>query len=329
VTAWGGHLHPGGDHLYVVEADEYDRSFHHLRPTVAVVTNMEPDHLDIYGNFDGVREGFRAFLHGVREGGTVVACGDDSGASSLLAGLPVEGRSYGFSAGSQLRGTELQTSATLTRFRVLEDGHDRGWISVPIPGAHNAKNALGAAAAGRAIGADWDAIRNALADFTGVARRFQRLDEIGGVTVVDDYAHHPTELAAAIASGRQFYPDSRLVAVFQPHLYTRTRDFARDFARVLATADVVWMMEIYPAREPAIPGVDGAYLAHEVEKAMGGGAPVKEVILHTQLDELAGALAEWLRPGDLCLTLGAGSIEKVGPALVKRLRTGDPRRAHA
>jgi UDP-N-acetylmuramate--alanine ligase len=330
VTAWGGHLRPGSDALYVVEADEYDRSFHHLRPTVAVVTNMEPDHLDIYGDFDGVRDGFRTFLGGVREGGTVVACADDSGASSLFAGLSVEGRSFGFSAGSQLRALDLETSASLTRFRVVEDGRDRGTVAVPIPGAHNAKNALGAAAAARAMGAGWEAIREALADFTGVARRFQRLGEAGGITVVDDYAHHPTELAAAIASGRQFYPDSRLVAVFQPHLYTRTRDFADEFARVLATADVVWMAEIYPAREPAIPGVDGAFLARAVEKAKGGaGAKVREVILHTRLDELAPALGEWLRPGDLCLTLGAGSIERVGPALVERLRAAGPRRARA
>jgi UDP-N-acetylmuramate--alanine ligase len=290
---------------------------------------MEPDHLDVYGDFDGVRAGFRTFLDGVREGGTVLACADDSGASSLLTGLAVEGRSFGFAAGSQLRGEALETSASLTRFRVVEDGRNRGTLAVPIPGAHNAKNALGAAAAARAMGADWEAIRSALADFTGVARRFHRLGEFGGITVVDDYAHHPTELAAAIASGRQFFPDSRLVAVFQPHLYTRTRDFAQEFARVLATADVVWMAEIYPAREPAIPGVDGGFLAREVERAADDGGKVREVILHTRLDELAAALAAWLRPGDLCLTLGAGSIEKVGPALVERLHPAHAGRAHA
>jgi len=319
VPAWDGNLRPGADRVFVVEADEYDRSFHHLRPTVAVVTNMEADHLDIYGDLAGVKAGFLTFLAGVREGGTVLACGDDPGASSLLASVGDRGQSYGFSAGCGIRGTDLETTVSRTRFHVWENGVDRGWLEVPIPGTHNALNALAAAGAARAMGVDWAPIRAALARFAGVERRFHQLGRVRGVTVVDDYAHHPTELEAAIRAGRQFYPEERLVAVFQPHLYTRTRDFAEEFARVLATADVVWVTDIYPAREPAIPGIDAAFLVERITEAARSGAPLREVRVAPGLEELPRALADALSPGDLCLLLGAGSIESVGARLVRAL----------
>jgi len=325
VPAWEGNLRPGADRLFVVEADEYDRSFHHLRPTVAVVTNMEADHLDIYGDLAGVKAGFLTFLTGVREGGTVLACGDDPGAASLLASVADHGQSYGFSAGCGLRGTSLEATVSRTRFRVWESGVDCGWLDVPIPGTHNALNALAAAGAARALGVEWAPIRAALARFAGVERRFHQLGRIRGVTVVDDYAHHPTELGAAIRAGRQFYPGERLVAVFQPHLYTRTRDFAEEFARVLATADVVWVTDIYPAREPAIPGVDAAFLVERIREAARSGAPLRAVRVAPGLAELPRALADELSSGDLCLLLGAGSIESVGARLLRAL--GDD--AHA
>jgi len=321
VPGWNGNLCPGGDDLFVVEADEYDRSFHQLRPAVAVVTNLEADHLDIYGDLEGVREAFRTFLAGVREGGVVLVCADDPGASRLLAELGGPGRSFGFSAGSQLRGAELEATVTKTRFRVFEDGKDVGHLAVPIPGSHNALNALASAGAARALGVEWDAIRRALANFPGVQRRFQKLGSVNGITVVDDYAHHPTELAAAIAAARQFYPESRLVVVFEPHLYSRTRDFVGEFAHVLAGADVVWVTEIYPAREAPIPGVDAALLAGRIRALRGAGVPVVEVLEAPSLDKVHDDLAAFLEPGDLCLTLGAGTIERVGPELVCSLES--------
>jgi len=327
VAAWEGNLRSGADQLFVVEADEYDRSFHHLRPTVAIVTNMEADHLDIYGDLAGVRAGFLTFLTGVREGGTVLACGDDPGAASLLSHVGDRGQSYGFSAGCGLRGVSLEATVSRTRFRVWEGGVDRGWLEVPIPGSHNALNALAAAGAARALGVDWAPIRAALARFAGVERRFHQLGRVRGVTVVDDYAHHPTELEAAIRAARQFYPGARLVAVFQPHLYTRTRDFAEEFARVLATADVVWVTDIYPAREPAIPGVDAAFLVERIREAARIGALLREVRVAPGLTELPRVLAKELSPGDLCLLLGAGSIESVGARLIQALGVGDE--AHA
>ncbi len=319
VAGWGGHLHPGGGELFVVEADEYDRSFLQLRPRFALITNVEADHLDIYGSADGVREGFREFLRGVAPGGTVVACADDPGAGSMLQGTGLTPVSYGFQAGSVIRGEALESRADGSRFRVWEVGVDRGHLQVGIPGIHNARNALGAAALARSMEVDWDAIRTGLAAFSGVRRRFQTLGEPRGIRIVDDYAHHPTELRAALEAARSSFPTRRLVAVFQPHLYSRTRDFAREFGEALALADRVWVTEIYPAREKPIDGVDGALVARSAEEA---GAP--SVQLHTALESLHRALSRELAPGDVCLFMGAGSISEVGPRLVEILNTGGP-----
>jgi UDP-N-acetylmuramate--alanine ligase len=334
VQAWGGHLRAGSDGLFVVEADEFDRSFHHLKPSVALVTNVEADHLDVYENLDGVRAGFLQFLSGVRQGGKVLICADDTGAAALAPYLPGAVRSYGFSAGSQLRGTDYRAEGSGSRFRVFEDGMDRGWLSLAVPGRHNATNALGAAAAARTFGVEWDSIREALAAFTGVGRRFQRVGEVNGITVVDDYAHHPSEIAAAVAAAREVHPTGRLVVVFQPHLFTRTRDFAREFGKALAEADVVWVTDVYPARELPIPGVDGGLVAREVSAAFARKAPVAararagEVHDHRDLGTLAEAVAGSLRSGDLCLTLGAGSIEATGPEIVRRLQSIGTEAAH-
>ncbi len=321
VPEWNGHLRPGSDELFVVEADEYDRSFHHLRPSLAVVTNMDADHLDTYGDISGVRAGFLRFLGGVSDGGRVLLCSDDPGAASLIPWLGARARSFGFSPGSQLRGLDFSQYPRGSRLRLVEDGRSRGHLEIGVPGRHNAENALAAAAASRALGVEWPAVRAALRDFTGVVRRFQRLGTEGGVTVVDDYAHHPQEVRAALATARASAPGRRLVAVFQPHLYTRTRDFLAGFASALAGSDVVWITEIYPAREPPIPGVDGSLLARAVERAWADAPEgAGEVRFHGELESLPAALADALRPGDLCLTLGAGSIARVGPALVDRLR---------
>jgi UDP-N-acetylmuramate--alanine ligase len=205
-------------------------------------------------------------------------------------------------------------------------------LGVGLPGRHNATNALGAAAAARVFGVEWSAIRAALAAFTGVGRRFQRLGEVNGITVIDDYAHHPSEIAASVAAAREVH-SGRLVVVFQPHLFSRTRDFAREFGTALAEADVVWVTDVYPAREVPIPGVDGGLVARETAAAFARGAAARragagEVHDHRDLHTLAEAVAASLRPGDLCLTLGAGSIEATGPEIVRRLE-GAREAAHA
>ncbi len=315
VVGWESHLRPGGGGLFAVEADEYDRSFHHLRPSVAVVTNVEADHLDIYGSLEGVREAFRTFVGRLRSGGTVVACADDPGSAAVVQGIDAAVTTYGFSAGSMIRAEGPGWHRGRLRLRVREGGGDRGDLELNVPGHHNALNALAAAAAARALDVGWGDIRRGLEAFQGVRRRFQRLGEPAGIAVVDDYAHHPTELRAALATARDAFPGRRLVAVFQPHLYSRTRDFAQAFGAALGVADQVWVTEVYPAREAPIEGVDGELVARAAREA--GAA---DVHLHTELDSLPRALAESLHPGDVCLTMGAGSIEVVGPALVVALQ---------
>lgn len=323
MPAWQSHLRAGRDDLFVVEADEYDRSFHHLRPNVAVVTNMDADHLDIYGDLAGVRAGFVRFLEGVREGGGILACADDPGASSLLAAVSRSGRTFGFSAGAQLRGVDFEATAAGSLFRVFEDGRDRGRARVRVLGRHNASNALAAMAAARRVGVEWQVIFEALSEFSGVHRRFETLGSVAGVTVVDDYAHHPKELDAALSAARTGFPGGRLVAVFQPHLYTRTRDLAEEFGAALAAADEVWVTEVYPAREAPLAGVDGGLVAREVRKALGNEGPrSKAVHFHADLDTLPEVVASELRSGDVCVTLGAGSIERVGPEVLRRLEGG-------
>ncbi|HSG07862.1 MAG TPA: UDP-N-acetylmuramate--L-alanine ligase [Longimicrobiales bacterium] len=317
VTSWGGNLRFGADDLYVVEADEYDRSFHTLTPDVAVVTNLESDHLDIYGDLEGVRTGFRTFLAGVREGGVVAACADDQGASALLPAVGRAGTSYGLSAGSRLRAVDVVQAGGTTTCRVVEDGVPRGELTLGVGGLHNLRNALGAAAAARAMGVGWDAIRAGLAAFRGVGRRFERLGEVQGVVVVDDYAHHPTEIRATLDAARASFPGSRLVVVFQPHLYSRTRDFHADFGSAVSTGDVVWITDVFPAREVPIPGVTGALVADAAREA--GAADVR---YHEDVESLSTLVSDTLREGDVLLTLGAGSVEQVGPDVLRRLREG-------
>ncbi len=315
VSAWGGNLRFGSNDLFVVEADEYDRSFLMLSPDVAVVTNMEADHLDIYGDLDGVRRGFLDFLAGVRGGGRVIVCADDHGASSLLPTVGSAGYTYGTKAGSMLRATEIRVTDGVTRARIFEEGKGVGEMALPMGGRHNLLNALAAAAAARALDTGWDAVFRALATFQGIGRRFQRLGEARGVVVMDDYGHHPTELVAALRAARSSFQGRRLIAVFQPHLFSRTRDFAREFGEALAMADAVWLTDVFPAREEPIPGIDGQTLVASATAA--GAGPVTYV---PELDDLAGRLADEVREGDVVLTLGAGSVERVGPALLDALR---------
>lgn len=321
VQGWESNLRFGGSDLFVVEADEYDRSFHHLHPRVAVVTSVEADHLDVYGDVTAIEDAFGLFLRQVDPDGRVAVCGDDHGASRLLPGLGRRAYTYGLNPGAQLRGTKLTMGPEETTVQVVEEGMDRGRMTLRVPGRHNVLNALGAAAAARALGVGWKAVFDALRDFQGVGRRFQVMGKADGVTVVDDYAHHPTEIRATLAAARARFSGRRIVAVFQPHLYTRTRDFAAEFGEALAGADEVWVAGIYPAREEPIEGVSGVLVAQAV---LDAGA--RHVYFHPELSDLSGELAGSLAPGDVCLTLGAGSIEHLPGDLLSALRSreGEP-----
>lgn len=313
VPGWGGNLRAGESDVFVVEADEYDRSFLALRPLVAVVTNLEADHLDIYGDLAGVRGAFVRFVDRIDPAGTLWICGDDPGAARAGVRGGPRTRSYGLGAGAQLRAVRVRTSGAVSRFTVLEDGVRAGEFTVSAPGVHNVRNALAAAGVGRTFGADWDEIRAGLEAFAGVGRRYDVLGSAAGVEVVDDYAHHPTEITATLAAARQANPGRRIVAVFQPHLYTRTRDFQRGFGRALGAADRVWVTDVYPAREDPLPGVTGELVARAVPP------PASRTVYHADLSTLAGAVAEDLSPGDLCIVMGAGSIEAAGPRILTLL----------
>ena len=311
VASWGGNLAFGSDRLFVVEADEYDRSFLALTPTVAVVTNVEADHLDIYADLADIRSTFATF---VGRGRYIVLCADDEGATTLPTPSAAEVIRYGIASGdARLRAHGLETDGGGTSFEVAYDGKRVGRIALSVPGHHNVLNALAALAAGLALGATVEAMAPGLAAFVGVERRFQRLGDAGGVTIVDDYAHHPTEIRATLAAARLAFPGRRVVAAFQPHLYSRTRDFATEFGDALAQADAVYLTDIYPAREKPIEGVTSDLVDHAVRRASG------EVAWRGQRGSLAEALAAGVRPGDVVLTIGAGDITRTGPELLERL----------
>ena len=317
VPAWNGNLRHGGDRYFVVEADEYDRSFLSLRPRIAVVTTLEADHLDTYGSLAAVTDAFRSFVDLVPPGGLIVGCADDHGVGQLLAGIP--GRdprvvTYGTSAGSMLRAEDVRVRGECTEFSLREEGEKLGAARLWVPGLHNVRNALAAVAVARSLGADWDRIAEGLAGFAGAERRFERIGEARGVMVIDDYAHHPTELRATLQAARSAHPDRRIVAVFQPHLFSRTRDFADEFGQALAEADLAFVTDIYPAREAPLPGITGELVA---DAALGAGADVSYVADRARIPAtVAGAL----RPGDLCLTLGAGDLNLAAREILSLLQ---------
>lgn len=313
VGGWGGNLRYASDRLFVVEADEYDRSFLALTPSIAVVTNVEADHLDIYADLADIRATFERYLEPARH---VVLCADDSGASTLrvAAGGAVQVIRYGIrAADARLVADNLRPEGGGSRFTVTFDGETLGDIALRVPGEHNVRNALAAIASGLALGASLEGMRPGLEAFGGVERRFQRLGDARGVTVVDDYAHHPTEIEATLQAARAAFPGRRLVAAFQPHLFTRTRDFAAAFGRALARADAIFLTEIYPAREQPIVGVTSD-LIDDAARAEGG-----TMSWRGDRAALAEALANAVQPGDVVLTIGAGDITRTGPELLRRL----------
>jgi len=308
VGAWNGNLSPGSDKLFVVEADEYDRSFHALAPTIAVVTNVEEDHLDIYpGGIDEIRDAFAIFARAAK---VIVLCGDDVGASTLPVPSSAEIIRYGTeSRDARLIASDIRSQHGGSVFQVSYDEKLLGELNLKVPGVHNVRNALAAVASGLALGATLDGMRGGLEAFTGVERRFQLLGEVAGVTIVDDYAHHPTEIVATLEAARAAPPETTIIAAFQPHLYTRTRDFHVEFAAALSAANAVYLCDLYPAREKPIAGVSAAMIADAMRRM--GRPPVWE----GPRTELASALARDVHDGDVVLTLGAGDITRTGAEL--------------
>jgi UDP-N-acetylmuramate--alanine ligase len=309
VAAWGGNARIDGDALFVVEADEYDQAFLTLHPTVAIVNNVEADHLECYGSVEALEDAFVEFAGRAR---VALASADDAGALRVAA--RVNGaRRFGFAAGADIRITEVAQGARGTEATVAWSEGPSARLRLAVPGIHNLRNAVGALAAVQALGGPLQPALDALAAFSGVGRRFERLGEHGGVAVVDDYAHHPSELTATLAAARQAYPGRRLVAVFQPHLYSRTIAHGAAMGEALAAADLVFVTEIYAAREQPVPGVSGRQVAEAASRA-GADARFEPVRA-----EVGRRVREALEPGDVVLTLGAGDITRVAPELVRWL----------
>ncbi len=313
VTSWNGNLSSGGNDVFVVEADEYDRSFLALSPEVAIVTNLEADHLDIYRDLDDIRGAFNQFIRGAR---WIVLCADDKNANNLHTPPSAEVVRYGIgSIEARLVARKISTRDGRMSFDVHYDGSRRGHISIGAVGEHIVLNALAAIAVGLArFGVTVEQMAGGLATFAGAERRFQRIGEARGVTIIDDYAHHPTEIRATLSAARLAFPGRRIVAAFQPHLYSRTRDFAAEFGLALAKADELFLAEIYPAREKPIDGVtslliaDSTTIAGRRPKWMGAR------------EEMAAAIAATAKEGDVVITIGAGDVTKSGPELLALLK---------
>ena len=306
-----------GEYL-VAEADEFDRSFLRMTPTIAVVTTLEAEHLDCYRNLDDIKDAFVEFVNKVPFYGSAVLCLDEASVQSIIPRIEKTLITYGITSQADVRAHEVAFEGLRTRFDVTVRGSRLGSILLPLPGLHNVKNALGTVGVSLELGIDFDTIRKALEGFAGVHRRFEVKGEAAGVTIVDDYAHHPTEIQATL-TGARAASTGRIVAVFQPHLFSRTRDFCREFGQSFLNCDMLVVTGIYPAREEPIPGVTGELIVdaacqfgHRDVRYIPDAAQIAEQIVHS------------LRPDDMVITLGAGDIWKVGEELLRLLKsTGD------
>jgi len=313
VATWGGNARIGGTDLFVVEADEYDKAFLSLQPTIAVVNNVEADHLECYGSMEALEEAFAEFAN---RAGRVIVGADDDGADrvALRVSAPVWRVGHGATADVRIRGVRLEPGGSRATIS-LPGGHTVE-LELVVPGLHNVRNAAAAIAVLQALGADVQAGARALSEFRGVGRRFERLGEAGGVTVVDDYAHHPTEVAATLAAARQAFPGRRLIAVFQPHLFSRTALHGEALGKALAAADVVVIAPIYAAREQPQAGVTHHLVVRGATRAGAATVAVRDRA------GLTTHVARAVRGGDVVFTLGAGDITRVGPELLEILGAG-------
>jgi UDP-N-acetylmuramate--alanine ligase len=316
VNVLGSNAKLGKSELMVVEADESDGSFLHLHPSIAVVTNIDPEHMDHYGTLDALKHAFVEFCNRVPFYGLSVLCLDHPNVQALLPHLEKRYVTYGSSHAADYRLEAVTLDGFQTRFRAFRRDADLGEFSVRMVGAHNAMNALAVIAVAEELDVPLDVVRSALADFGGVQRRFTVRGEAKGITVVDDYGHHPAEVRATLAGARRAF-GRRLVVAFQPHRYTRTKDLFEDFCSAFNDADVVFLTGIYAAGEEAIPGVSSAALAEAVRAH--GHPDVTHV--EKRLD-LVPAIKARLQPGDIVITLGAGDITNTGPELLDALGQG-------
>lgn len=315
----GSNAQLGASRYLVAEADESDASFLHLQPMIAIVTNIDADHMDTYdGDFANVKKTFVEFLHNLPFYGLAVVCGDDPVVREIIPEIARPIVTYGFEGHNDYRAVDIEQSGSTSSFKVFRpDGHAPLQITLGMPGQHNVLNALAAIAVATDEGVSDEAIKTGLEGFQGVGRRFQVYGnytiEDGEVMLVDDYGHHPRELQATVAAIREGWPERRLLMVFQPHRYSRTRDLYEDFVDILTQVDALVLLEVYSAGETPVPGADGRNLCRSI-RTRGQVDPV----FVESVDSVPDVIAGMVRPGDIVLTQGAGSVGALAQQLAKR-----------
>lgn len=302
----------GKGDIIIVEADEYDRTFLSLSPSMAIITNIEAEHLDIYKDLDDVKDAFVQFANKVPFYGAVIVCLDDPEVRSILPRIKRRTISYGYNPQAQVRATNISQESFNSTFTVIFEKEDLGEIKLMAPGDHNIKNALASVAVGIELGIPFKKIKSGLERFSGVFRRFQHKLNTEELIVIDDYAHHPTEVQATIQAARKGWPARRIVAVFQPHLYSRTEQMYKEFGLSFFDAEVLVITDIYPSREKPIEGVTGELIA-DTAKNYGH----KHVIYVKEKSELPEKLKEITKGGDIVITMGAGDIYRYGEKFVE------------
>lgn len=314
LNRWGTNAKLGQGELLVAEADESDGSFNLLSPTIAVVTNIDDDHLDYYGNLENIKKAFATFLNKLPFYGAGIVCGDDKNVLLVLKDVKKRILTYGISNQCDYQAKNIHFKDITSNFDVYFKHQKLGNIQLQVPGLHNVKNALSAVVVGRELDLPFQKIRKGLVSYTGVQRRFQIRGEVSHVTVLDDYGHHPTEIEATLAACKKVWPKRRLVVVFQPHRYTRTRDLLKKFATAFHDADLILITEIYPAGEKPISGVKAEKLVPLIKKHK------REVYFTPRREHVAFELEKMIKSGDVVLTLGAGDVWKVGEELLELMK---------
>jgi UDP-N-acetylmuramate--alanine ligase len=315
LNAWGTNAKLGQGDFVVAEADESDGTFLLYSPTISLVTNIDTEHLDFYKDLDQIKETFLEFINQVPFYGLNILCLEDENIQGLLPRIKKRVVTYGFSAQADFQARDLAFDGLHVSYRAFYRGQELGKVNLPIPGRHNALNSLAAVAVGHELEIPFSAICRGLQEMTGVQRRFQIKGEVNGVTVIDDYGHHPTEIKAVLKTMALSFPGQRRFVLFQPHRYTRTQALFEDFTTAFYQSDVLIVTEIYAASEPVIPGVHAENLTTAIQKH--GHGNVRYISDHL---ELVPSLVEEVREGDVVLTLGAGNIWQTGEVLLEKLK---------
>ncbi len=315
VNGIGTNAYWGKGQFLVAEADESDGSFLRLTPSIVVITNIDREHLDYYSGLHDIEDAFYRFMEKTPFYGVTIACGDDEILMRVLSRSNKRRFIYGTGPDCELRARNIRSEGLLSKFDVEFRGGLLGSIELHVPGIHHVRNALAAVAVGLELEVPFKDIRRGLCSYSGVGRRFDILGTEKGITVVDDYAHHPTEIRATLAAARNAWPDRRLVALFEPHRYSRTQMLMEEFSTAFTAAEELWISEIYPASEPAIVGVSGERLARLIRETTG-----QKVHFVKDVSVLPQAVAPVLRPGDIVMTLGAGAIGRIGNMLLSDIK---------